>query len=193
MMRLLVVLLLILLSSPAVAQETAKSLQWWEVAAGIIAIPAGLLGLLVAYATMKKANLESRKIELEIRAAEAKLAEQPAAAAEAQRVASSLFAPFIESNRTSHFLLRFAIIFLLLQFWGVIERLFDGFVLGVYLAMLGLGWDMNSSPVLAGIFGVADQGMRLGWIAIILFFGVPLYRDITKHLGFRLFSRSPTS
>src|SRR5579864_3199307 len=40
--------------------------QWYEVVTGVIAIPAGLLGLVYAHAVYQKTKRESRKLDLEI-------------------------------------------------------------------------------------------------------------------------------
>ena len=53
---------------------TGEGLPWWTVAAGIIAVPTGLLVLVHSYVVIKKTRLETQKFELEIREKEKELA-----------------------------------------------------------------------------------------------------------------------
>jgi hypothetical protein len=55
--------LLILIMSDA----TQTPLQWWQVAAGILAIPATLIGLIYSYVLLKKTRLEIQVLEIQLR------------------------------------------------------------------------------------------------------------------------------
>jgi len=55
------------------ADDPSKPLEWWQVGAGIIALPAGILGLLFSYYQIQKTRLESRKLELELQEKEREL------------------------------------------------------------------------------------------------------------------------
>lgn len=48
------------------APQVIQELSWWQVGAGVLSIPATLLGLAYTWALIRKTKLESRKIQLEI-------------------------------------------------------------------------------------------------------------------------------
>lgn len=52
--------------SAVLTSESAQP-HWWQIATGILAIPAAIIGLVYSYALVKKTRLEAVKIELEIR------------------------------------------------------------------------------------------------------------------------------
>jgi hypothetical protein len=63
--------LLILPSVALAADEAIKPLpSWWQVATGILAIPAAVLGLVYSFFQIQKTRLETHKIALELRRAE---------------------------------------------------------------------------------------------------------------------------
>ena len=178
-----VFILFLLLPLPAFAEE-AKRPEWWQIITGVIGIPAALIGLVLTYATLKKTKLESRKIELEIREKQGIIANTTAAASpEAQEVAQQLINPLIDNNRVNYLILRFVIFYLILQFWTVVSDVFNYAAGGTFFALQNLfGLSVRGVPEL--IFVAASMAVKFGWVAVVLLFGVPLYRDIAKHIGF---------
>jgi hypothetical protein len=113
------VYLTVLCVSPAFADDIKRP-EWWEIIAGIIAIPTGLLGLVVSYATYKKTGLESKKLEFEILEKEKELAKAPPPTVEQQRVADVIIKPLIDNTRENYYLLRFILLSLMLFFWSIL-------------------------------------------------------------------------
>ncbi len=170
-------------ASPAFADEMKRP-EWWEVIAGIIAIPTGLLGLVVSYATYKKTGLESKKLELEILEKEKEFAKAPPPTAEQQRVADVIIKPLIDNTRVNYFLLRFILLSLMLLFWAILEKGFNFFVGGAFVTLtqlLGFSTLRATIPIF-----ILSQLAQLGWVILVLMVGVPLYRDIARHIGFRV-------
>src|ERR1700726_4554496 len=62
---------LLVLPSIAMAGDGASPpAAWWQIATGILAIPAAILGLVYSYFQIQKTRLETRKIALEVRQTE---------------------------------------------------------------------------------------------------------------------------
>jgi hypothetical protein len=182
--RLLVMIGLFLLSSDPALAEEAKQLHWWEIATGIIAIPAAVFGLVVAYATFRKTHLEATKIELEIREKQQAIAAS-GASEDVQRVARSLIDPLVDNARINYIIVRFILLYLILAFWEVFSKILNVLMTGTFLAWTQLlGMSAQGMPTIS-FFG-GTQIAQFGWIAIVIFVGVPLYRDISRHVGFSL-------
>jgi hypothetical protein len=177
------VCLAVLYVSPAFADDIKKP-EWWEIIAGIIAIPTGLLGLVVSYATYKKTRLESKKLEFEILEKEKELAKAPPPTAEQQRVSDVIIKPLIDNTRVNYFLLRFILLSLMLLFWTILEKAFGFFVGGAFVTLTQL-LGFSSAAATIPMF-VLSQIVQLGWVVLVLMVGVPLYRDIAHHIGFRV-------
>jgi len=174
----------LLVSDPALAQES-KPLHWWEVATGILAIPVAILGLVFSYATFVKTRLEAQKIELEIREKQKALAESGSATPEVQEVAKSLVEPLVDNARVNYILLRFVLLYLILLFWDVFSKAFTFLLTGAFLAWTNL-FEVPKRNALEIVFYGATQLVQFGWILVVIFVGVPLYRDIAKYIGFKL-------
>lgn len=50
----------------AAAQQTAQSTPWWELAGKVLAIPTAVLGLVIGWYHLKKARLDTRKVEQDL-------------------------------------------------------------------------------------------------------------------------------
>lgn len=176
--RVVLVACLALVPASAMAAE-ARSPEWYEVATGVIAIPAALIGLAYSYLLIKKTRLEARKTELEIVEKERQLA-QIASHAPSDLVA--VVAPSRESRIILLLLLRFVVLYLILGAWGLFEDafslLFTGVVVGLkQLLSLSLsGWSVIPMVVVQKLPKVAY------WL---VFFSLawPLFKDANAALG----------
>lgn len=180
---------LIAISDPAQAgTEPPRALEWWEVVAGILAIPVAVFGLVVAYVTVAKTRLESRKIELEIREKELAITNSATASPADKAVAQSLAEPLIDNSKINYFVMRFVLLYLMLQFWDILVKIVHLAVGGAYLTFqhfLGTEMRPSSRVMEIGLFGMSEL-VRFGWIFLVLFIGIPLYKDIARHIGFKL-------
>jgi|SRR5579862_1308719 len=184
-MRTILCLIIILLSTPAFAGDETNPTHWWQVVTGILAIPTAIGAMILGYATLKKTRLESKKIELELLDKQAMISNLPGIASpEAHKVAQSLIDPLIDNNRVNYLILRFVIIFLLLQFWEVIQKVFSLLAGGAMLTIQQV-FKVSTDGLLTIIFFGLSEVVQLGWIVLVLLLGVPLYRDISTHIGFK--------
>jgi hypothetical protein len=172
------------------AGDESNPTHWWQVVTGILAIPTAIGAIVLGYATLKKTRLESKKIELELLEKRATIANMPSAASpEANKIAQSLIDPLIENNRVNYLILRFVVIYLLFEFWQIFEKAF-GLVAGGTMVTLQELFKVSVSGVPTMIFFGLSQVVQVGWIILVLLLGLPLYRDISAHIGFRLLGRS---
>jgi hypothetical protein len=178
------VCIVLLISSPALAEDS-KPEHWWDMTTGIIAIPVAIFGLVLSYATFVKTRLEAQKIELEIREKQKAIAESGAATPEVQLVAQSLIEPLVDNARVNYIIMRFVLLYLILLFWEVVSKAFNFLGIGAFLTWTKiLGGSERGAPEII-LYG-ATQVVQFGWILIVIFVGVPLYKDIAKHINFRL-------
>lgn len=178
-------LLFIVIWLPSVAlaaAEEAKQPNWWEVATGIIAIPAAIIGLVYSVVLIKKTRVEARKTELEIQEKEAALGKIPPAE---KTLAQVLISPLFEAKQIQLLLLRFVLLYVTLRLWGLAEEAFGLFVGGAFLGaqkLTSLSFDSDNLWVMIPLLLVSKLP-KLGELVIILGIGVPLFRDVSTALG----------
>lgn len=177
---------LLLLAAPvrADAASAPRPPQWYEVAAGVLAIPAAVVGLVYSYLLVKKTRLESRKTELEIREKEAALQRLVAGQAE---VMESVIQPLIERYRVSRLLLRFVVLYLVIHAWGAVEAACSALLGGAYL---GARWlvgfpDPEQKWIQLLLLAVISLPKLVYWV---VFFALawPLFKDVNAVLGMNL-------
>lgn len=193
---LLLVAIALWVALPAVslaAEGQATPEPWYKVIAGIMAIPASIIGLAVSYRLFRKTNLESRKLELEIGEKEKQL--QNTASTAGIEALRGLAQPLALSQRLSILILRFVILDLTLRIWHFVPAAI-GYITAaaVYSTFFFLdGKALTNldplSPSGAAIF-VGPALFRLlfdivDWF-IILGFGWPILRDACAILGIRI-------
>jgi len=124
--------LFLLLANTSLAAEV-KSPQWYEIATDVLAIPAAIIGLCYSIILIQKTRLESAKLKIEIQEKESELSNSP------QPTLSRTSVP--ESSTTFvHFLLmRFIILFLMIQAWGILESGLDFVFMGAAYGLSKLG------------------------------------------------------
>jgi hypothetical protein len=190
-MRILLYIMIFSMSSAtALAADEQSPTHWWQIVSGILAIPTAIGTLIFGLATLKKTRLESKKIELELREKEASIANMPGVAASgAHEIAQSLVNPLIDNNRVNYLILRFVVIFLLLQFWQIFEKLFALVGTGTVLTLQQVfKISVEGLPML--LYFSLSQVVQFSWIVLVLVLGLPLYRDISTHIGFRIWTNS---
>jgi hypothetical protein len=185
--------------NPALATAVESPIPhepWYKVIAGIIAIPASVIGLAVSYRLFRKTNLESRKLELEIREKEQQFhAATSSPGLEALKV---LAQPFALSHRVSLLLLRFVILDLILRIWHFVPAAIEYIASATYLALATLhvkSFEI-SDPISARGFAILFGPRLFRFVFdsvdyfIILGFGWPILRDACTMLGIRITSLS---
>lgn len=177
----------------AAAEASATTEPWYKIIAGIVAIPASIIGLAVSYRLFRKTNLESRKLELEIDEKERQLKNiSGTPGVEALR---GLAQPLAQSQRLSILILRFVILELTLRIWNFVPSAV-GYITtaATYAALFVLGEDASSalrpwSPTGAAVV-IGPTAIRLLFDIVYWFivfgFGWPILRDACAILGIRI-------
>ena len=155
--------------------------QWWEVAGGILAIPVGVVSLAYSYVLIRKTRLEARKTELEILEKERALQELAQVKPEA---AHRIVAPIIEGRQGQYLLLRFVLLYVVLELWGLVRSVFSLIVGGAFLGAQQLaGSDLDPSKwILIPAFIISIVPQVVNWL-IVLGLGLPLFRDLNRFLN----------
>lgn len=168
---------------PAVAlaaERTSAQPQWYEIVGGVLALPATLLGLAYSYALIRKTRIESRKLELEIREKEIALKGESSLSEKEHR---ENVGAAIRDSLVASILLRFALMFVVLQLWSVVQGIFGSLLTGTYLGLHAL--DIVGDPGRISeliLFGSMQLPRIATWI-IVLTLGIPLLREISGYLG----------
>jgi hypothetical protein len=165
------------------AEGTATQPHWWEVIAGILAIPAAFFGLGYSYLLIRKTQLEARKTELEIVEKEQALKSLTRAHTEA---AKELVRPLIEGRQAQLLILRAALLYVLLQFWGLIDSALVFIFGGVFIgAQKVLEFDLDNPWILFPAYVLSKLPQAVSWI-IVIGIGWPLLRDLNMYLKINL-------
>jgi hypothetical protein len=184
---------IVALQVPSGAGET----PWWQVVTGIIAIPAGLLGLLYTYRSSQKTRLESRKLQLEILEKEGKTPEGEGAYS-IPRYQDIIESPRAVAASLQDFVTRFIVFFIALVGAELLGSLISPF------------WDymlyLWGEPALDTTFGewsditpvtldfLSTMAPTIAQWVVVLLLGLPLLLDILRTAGLPpLFSRSRKS
>lgn len=171
-----------LLPSVVLASEsTPRTPQWYELVGGVLAIPAAVLGLAYSYILIKKTRLESRKTELEIREKEEALEALPE---EEQSKARELVAPIIEEKSGKYLILRFVLMYVTLQLWGLITSAFSFVAGGVFLGAQKLteGTMTDNDWIMWIFYAILNIPKIVTWL-IIIGIGWPLFKDLNDYLN----------
>jgi hypothetical protein len=191
-----IIVALVGVAFPAVglaAESVTTPEPWYKVVAGIVAIPASVIGLAVSYRLFRKTNLESRKLELEIDEKERQLQNTSGTAgAEALR---GLAQPLALSQRLSILILRFVILELTLRIWNVVPSAFNYITTAAtYTVFVLLGknatstlqpWTPSGAVVIFGPTVIRLLFDVVYWF-IVFGFGWPILRDACGILGIRI-------
>jgi len=172
-----------LLSVPSVCLAEAKEVHWWEVTTGIIAIPAGVIGLAYSFLLVKKTRLESKKTELEILEKEEQLRKIHAADPSLRR---EVVAPIVASRMSQYLLLRFVLLYLVLRAWGLVEDAYTLLLTGAMFTAQSV-WHLElSKPLIVIPFLVLQKLPAVVYWLLFFAIGWPLFKDVNSTLGVNL-------
>jgi hypothetical protein len=172
---------------PLIADATIQQApSWWQVVAGILAIPTAAIGLVYTWFLIKKTRLESAKIAQELAEKEQTIRSQSVATTtplDEDRV----FA--LKRTAISYLILRFIIFELLLYLWGLISSLFHaawfGITLGLFTAAQKL-FGMQNELWFGVPYKVLNYLPEAGRWIIIVAVGWPLFKDANKLVGINI-------
>lgn len=169
---------------PYAATEPAAK-HWWDIIGGILAIPVAIIGVAYSYVLIHKTRLESRKMELEIAEKESEITKL---VGEKSKELQKLIRPIVESKNVQFILLRFVILFLLIEGWSLIEKGFSLLLGGVYLGVssaTGVEMPDDNLWVLIPLL-VLSKLPQIGYWFVFIALGWPLFRDVNEILGLNL-------
>jgi hypothetical protein len=176
----------IVLPQSAIAQSLGASPQqpqWWQVVAGVLAIPAAILGIAYSYILIRKTKLDARKTELEILEKERAL---NALGKTHIETAKEIVRPIIENKKAQVLVLRFALLYVMLSLWGLVE---SGFGFLMSLAAYGLQQagesNLDNPWVVVPAYLLAAVPRAVNWI-IVIGIGWPLFRDLNAFMNLDL-------
>jgi hypothetical protein len=161
---------------------------WYKILAGILAIPATVIGIAVSFRLVRKTNLESRKLELEIIEKQRQL-QATTGTAEFEAL-KELTQPFSLNQRVLLLVLRFVILELTLRLWNFLPSAagyatsaisYSFFIFASRLASLEI------SPLGSAALIMVPKFIRflfdIAYWFIVFGFGWPLLKDATGFLG----------
>lgn len=166
-----------LAAQPAVSASPA----WYETATGILAIPAAIIGLVIAYYTVTKMRLD---IDEKRRARhEAVTAPSPTSS----NTPSPPPLPVVNSEVVQDIILRFIVLFIALSVWNVLGRLFTFLAQSpAALTLFNIDWVTVVAYGLSLAIGAVPS---IGSALIVLALGAPLSYDLARHFNFDLSPR----
>ncbi|MCC6508460.1 MAG: hypothetical protein IT423_05090, partial [Pirellulaceae bacterium] len=149
---------------------------WYEIATGVIAIPAALLGLLYTFLLAQKARLEAAKLRRELEPKQIAEGEFPSEQSLRRQIG---FSPVVEG-----YIIRFILLEVGLQGWSFLVGLASPFLSLIQFYLRDwLSFDGNyglESFTQAVLFTYLTEFGR--WV-LFLTIGLPLFIDITRDLG----------
>lgn len=170
---------------------------WYEVIAGVLAIPFIIVSIAYSYVLVKKTRiesqkfkaeqeklrLESEKIALEIQEKKQTLGVTEAAGeSQSAQVIERIVQPLTEGRDVQYIILRFILLFLVTRAIALISVLTDA--LSEAVRSIALYFDSNfvSAPIIF-IASLIEIFPILGIVTFTLLIGIPLFRDVNKIVG----------
>lgn len=168
----------------AAAEETQ---DWKQIISWVLGLPVAFAAAMGTIYVLPKARLESRKLQLEVIEKEralglAQVKEDPG------QVAAVVAEPIFETRRAQDLILRFVLLYLLLQAWSVVSGILGAALAGAQIG-LNNAVEGDASPfVVAGYLLAAAVASLPGVVRSLLFVvvGWPLLLDVAKLLRFDL-------
>lgn len=182
--RIVLTFFLLILPHFAFAVSTMqKEPHWWEAVGGILAIPAAVLSLAYSYLLIKKTRLEAQKTELEIHEKEIELRKVTAGQSETTR---QMIAPIIQSKQAQYLILRFVLLYVVLQLWSLVTSAWSMLVSGTIIGFQ----QVKTLPDfknwwLIFLFLITSLPQAVTWV-IVIGIGWPLMKDINTFLNVRI-------
>jgi hypothetical protein len=190
--------LIFLAQVPPAGTQTTSSTPWWQVVTGIIAIPAALLGLYYTYLLSQKTRWETKELRRKIREDEGTPSPQAPL-----RILSGLDSPRLVAANIQDFLIRWIILTLVYQVWGIISGFFSPLISATtqYLytqqqmekaqRQIESGQYNPDSPSWLATYGQVAPTVLVDWLGSTLIFivlGLPLLTDVIRAVGGNVFS-----
>lgn len=163
----------------AAAADISKAPEWYEVLAGIIALPSAIVAIFGGVALYKKLNVETELRRLETLKLARELGKAPP---ETQAAVEQFLQPLVQTRRIETLLLRFIFLYLALLLFHALFDLIEAMVFGVAQGISGGDLDL-SQPAFLVLFGFVPN---LGSVLITVLVGLPLLREIAKVLNVSL-------
>jgi hypothetical protein len=151
------------------AQATQGGTQWWQIVTGILAIPVAFITIWGGYQTSRKTRLETRNLERQLDEQQS----QPGLIREQAGARTGITAVRVEG-----YVVRFIILYLAYQFWGLFVN-FLSTVVGIYFAVAPYsgGTLVRATTVVPAVLA------NLVNVVIFLSIGYPLLVDILRDFG----------
>jgi hypothetical protein len=169
----------------AAADENAQ--DWKQVISWVLGVPVALAAAAGTVYAVPKARRELRLAELEIIEKEralglARVQEDPA------EVAKVVAEPIFETRRAQNLILRFVLLYLLLQAWSIVSGLLGSALAGAQIGLNSAVQGNRSVLVVAGYLLAAAVASLPAIVRSLLFVvvGWPLLLDVAKLLRFDL-------
>lgn len=171
------------------AAQEPPPVQWWQAAGGILAIPTTLIGIAYSFVLIYKSRIEATKMQLEMRKIQLEIREKEDALGNATGGDERLES-FAQETRIRSIILRFIALYLILNFWGIVARLFEGAVEGTLFGLFNIYperlhwlevWSIGDVQHI-GVWIVLQIPQVLYWVLLIAV-GWPLFRDTNELLG----------
>jgi len=173
----------------ALLQTAAGSgpMPWWQIATGILAVPAAIIGLKYSYQLTQKTRLEITKTELEIEEKRKVLGTLTHARAPIEATSADQ-----RSKITDFLILRFVILYLFSKLWGLAEDAITSVIFGAgFLTLKVMGWEErlgnleHNNVALFGTYVVSKIPEILYWVFTFALTW-PLFKDVNRALGMRM-------
>jgi hypothetical protein len=175
---------------PGLLAET-RAPQWYEIATGILAIPATVIGLVYSFILIKKTRLEARKTELEIREKESQLQQLAIVQPE---VVHELLGPATANRLALYLILRFVLLYLILAAWGLIDDVYNVVFTGIIAGAQSM-WHLTLEGWIVVPIVVLQKLPKVGYWIVFFALAWPLFKDVNATLGLdlrRLFRIGPS-
>lgn len=174
---------------------------WYEIVAGILAIPVLIISAAYSYVLIKKTRieskkfqieseklrLESQKVELEIKEKQQSLdvsEVEPEIKSEnqANQAIENLVEPINEGRNIQYIILRFILLFLVLRGWALVSVIAD--ILAEMFTDISAWFSSEyiALPIIA-IGGLISALPVLGAVVTTIIIGIPLFKDVNKIVG----------
>ena len=165
------------------AAEVSEPPAWYTATSGILTIPITLLSAVGSYYLIQKMRRESRKLDLEIieKQRQLQVVGQPG---EPSTMAEVIAEPLFHSRRVQDILLRFVLLYLVLQVWGVVRDVASAATFGMQAAVEGSrdGMSEVTETALHLFTGIVVAIPEVGYWVLFVALGLPLLLDICDQL-----------
>jgi hypothetical protein len=175
-------------AGPAAPATASNPPHWWEIGAGILAIPTAILGLVYSYALIRKTNLEVRKTELENRKLEREVIgrEKDYGIQQDAEFGDQILAilrPSIESRTGTLLMVRFIVFVMITSMIGMLDSVFEFAATAAIALVATIVPHAEENWGLLVPLALIRNFPRIASAIIIIFFGLPLFRDANRFLG----------